>query len=101
MQRTYGGGLKADIRLYLEKTYEQIDFIDEEGYVLSKLTKFKPYLTLFYQATKNNNFRLYSGVEMRNCDICGRVLTHLVSLIVGLCPICAERTEMDYRFCDI
>ena len=34
--------LKADIRLFAPKTYEEIGTIDEEGYVMAKFDKFKP-----------------------------------------------------------
>ena len=87
--------LKTDIRLFAPKTYEEIGAIDEEGYVLIKLEKFKPQLSLFYQATKNNTFKIYSGVETGNCEICGRELTHPTSLRIGLGPICARNKKID------
>lgn len=87
--------LKADIRLFAPKTYEQIGIIDEEGYIMAKLEKFKPQLTLFYQATKNNSFKIFSGVETGNCEICGRDLSHPISLRIGLGPICAKNNGVD------
>lgn len=90
-----GGKLKSDIRLFAPKTYEEIGTIDEEGYVMARLQKFKPQLTLFYQATKGNNFKVYSGVETGKCDICGRELSHPVSLRIGIGPICARNKQVD------
>lgn len=94
-QSNKDGKLKSDIRLFAPKTYEEIGAIDEEGYVMAKLEKFKPQLTLFYQATKDNNFKIYSGVETGNCDICGRELSHPVSLRIGIGPICARNKQVD------
>lgn len=87
--------LKADVRLFAPKTYEEIGAIDEEGYVMSKLEKFKPQLTLFYQATKDSNFKIFSGVETGNCEICGRELSHPISLRIGIGPICASNKSID------
>lgn len=87
--------LKADIRLFAPKTYEEIGTIDEEGYVMANLEKFKPQLTLFYEATKNNSFKIFSGVETGNCEICGRELSHPISLRIGIGPICASNKSID------
>lgn len=92
--------LKADIRLFAPKTYEQIGFIDEEGYVMTRLEKFRPQLTLFYQASKNNSFKIFSGVETGNCDICGRELSHPVSLRIGIGPVCASNNQIDRTLYD-
>lgn len=87
--------LKADIRLFASETYEEIGNIDEEGYVMARLDKFQPQLNLFYQATQDNKFKIYSGVETGNCDICGRELSHPVSLRIGIGPICARNKQVD------
>jgi hypothetical protein len=87
--------LQPDIRLFASKTFEEVGAIDEEGYVLTRLNKFKPQLTLFFQAAKNNNFKIYSGVESGNCDICGRELSHPLSLRVGVGPVCARNNNVD------
>lgn len=92
--------LKADIRLFAPRTYEQVGIIDEEGCVLTRLEKFKPQLTLFYQATKNNNFKIFSGVETGNCEICGRELSHPISLRIGIGPVCASNNQIDKTLYD-
>lgn len=92
--------LKADIRLFAPKTYEQVGIIDEEGYVMTRLVKFKPQLTLFYQATMNNSFKIFSGVETGNCEICGRELSHPVSLRIGIGPVCATNNQIDKSLYD-
>lgn len=94
-QTNKDGKIISDIRLFAPKTYEEIGTIDEEGYVMAKLQKFKLQLTLFYQATKDNNFKIYSGVETVSCDICGRELSHPVSLRIGIGPICARNKQVD------
>jgi hypothetical protein len=94
-QTNKDGKLKSDIRLFAPKTYEEIGAIDEEGYVMARLERFKPQLTLFYQATKDNKFKIYSGVETGNCDICGRELSHPISLRIGIGPICARNKQVD------
>lgn len=92
--------LRADIRLFAPTTYEEIGTIDEEGYIMGKLEKFKPQLTLFYQSTKSNDFKIFSGVETGNCEICGRELSHPVSLRIGIGPTCASNRQIDRMFYD-
>jgi len=87
--------LKPDIRLFTYKKFEEIGVIDEEGYIMSKLEKFKPQLTLFYQDMMNRNFEIYSGVETGRCEMCGRVLSHPASLRIGIGPTCASNKDLD------
>lgn len=87
--------LRADIRIFDSKEFEEIGVIDEDGYVIGKLEKFKPQLTLFHNATKNNSFEIFSGVETGNCEICGRELSHPISLRIGIGPLCAANKQLD------
>ena len=87
--------LQPDIRLFSFKNHEEIGYIDEEGYVMTKLEKFKPQLNLFYEATRGQRFKIYSGVETGNCELCERLLTHPTSLRIGIGPICAKNNNID------
>ena len=87
---------RPDIRLYSSKNYEQIGAIDEEGYVISRIEKYRPQINLFYEATRqDNSIKIYSGVETGNCDLCGRQLSHPTSLRIGIGPICAKNIHID------
>ena len=93
--------LNSDIRLFSGKSFQQIGFIDEQGYVMTKLEKFKPQLTMFYEATEQSKFEIYSGVETGKCDLCPHTLTHPTSLRIGIGPICARNHGIDrtlYRY---
>ena len=87
--------LNSDIRLFSTKSFQQVGLVDEQGYVTTKLEKFKPQLTLFYEATEKNNFEIYSGVETGRCDLCPHTLTHPTSLRIGIGPICAKNHKID------
>ena len=96
-----GNQLNSDIRLFSGKSFQQIGSIDEQGYVMTKLEKFKPQLTMFYEATEKSNFEIYSGVETGKCDLCPHTLTHPTSLRIGIGPICARNHGIDrtlYRY---
>lgn len=88
--------LKGDVRLYNFKNNEQIGYIDEQGYILSKLNKFTPSLSLFYESISNNSYSIYSGVESGTCAICGRDLTDSISLRIGVGPTCAQQIGIDF-----
>jgi hypothetical protein len=88
--------LKGDVRLFNSKTNSQIAYIDEKGYIFSKLNKFNPELSLFYEATTNNIFTIYAGIESGNCTICGRELTDPFSLRIGVGPSCAKQIGIDF-----
>lgn len=87
--------LKADLRIFSSKNFEEVGSFDEDGYVLYKLEKFKPYLTMFCQEAKNKPFEIFSGVESGSCEICGRELTHPGSLRIGIGPNCASNYNID------
>lgn len=82
--------LKPDIRLFSFKTSEQIGFIDEDGYVMAKLEKFKPQLNLFLEAMVDNKFEIYSGVETGVCELCSHNLTHPTSLRRNWAHLCKK-----------
>jgi hypothetical protein len=87
--------LNRDVRLLESKTYNEIGTVDEDGCVITRLEKFKPEISLFYQKAMNNTFKIYSGVETGNCDICGKELNHPVSLRLGIGPVCARNLQID------
>ena len=68
---------------------------------MTKLEKFTPQLTMFYEATEKGNFEISSGIESGKCDLCPRSLTHPTSLRIGIGPICARNHGIDrslYRY---
>ncbi len=87
--------MDADIRLIATRTNEEIGTIDKNGFISGKLCKFKPQIVLLYEATKAGRFEIFSGVESGNCEICGRELTHPISMRIGMGPTCARIENLD------
>ena len=87
--------LKADVRIYETSGHQEIGHIDSDGNAILKLEKYKPQLNLFYEAIRDNDFKIYSGIETGICDVCGYKLTTPVSLRIGIGPICAKNLNID------
>lgn len=89
------GKLCPDIRMFSSKEKVEIGKIDCDGFILSKLTKFRPQLSLFYEKINLGQFEIFSGVEDGVCECCKLPLTHPTSLRIGLGPICAKNWNLD------
>jgi len=83
------------MRVFDSKSYVEVGSLDEQGYIMTKLEKFKPQLHMFYETISAGNINIYSGVETGNCDLCGKELTHPTSLRIGIGPICAKNNGIN------
>ncbi len=90
--------LIADVRLFNDKSYKEIGYINRDGYIKLKLESFRPQLAIFLQKVNEGKYQIYSGVETGICDICKRPLTHPNSLRIGIGPVCAKNINLDPYF---
>lgn len=95
LKRTNNNDLKPYIRVFSSKTFDEIGYLDERGYIHARLERFRPQLSMFCVAQQKNQLELFAGVENGYCDLCGKELTHPDSLRIGLGPVCAKNKIID------
>ena len=96
LKQQKNGELKSDVVVYT-KEHEKVGEIDEHGYLMFKLEKFRPRLNMFLTQYKENGYELFSGIESGYCIVCGRPLEDPKSIRLGIGPVCVEKYRIDSR----
>ena len=82
---------EPQVRVY-GKSKNQIGVINNQGYFISQLQRTSVSLLLFCEfARDSKKHKLFCGIELGKCLVCGNQLSSPVSLRYGIGPICLEK----------
>ena len=82
---------EPQVRVY-GKSKSQIGVINNQGYFISQLQRTSVSLLLFCEfARDSKKHKLFCGIELGKCLVCGNQLSSPISLRYGIGPICLEK----------